>query len=105
MFHSPILFSLLVPIVNIYDSGVVVWEGQLPNERVNDTSEALNVFSTCEIDLFFGENLFSSCELIIFKFMSLTHEAVFIHSLGFNRFPFRIFAVDNNLDRQVLYEL
>ena len=101
MFNSLSPLSLFIPVVNIYDSCMIFRVRKLPNERINDTSEAFNVFSTREIYFFLRKNFLCSSILIIFEIIHLSYPAILFHSLGFWWLPLWIFTIDNNLHRHV----
>jgi hypothetical protein len=52
MFNSLSSLNLFVPVVYVYDSRVILWIRKLANERIDDASEAFNIFSPCIIDFF-----------------------------------------------------
>jgi hypothetical protein len=52
MFNSLSSFNLFIPVVDVYDSSVVFWIRKLAYERIDDASEAFNIFSPCIIDFF-----------------------------------------------------
>jgi hypothetical protein len=81
MFDSLGSFNLLVPVVNVYDSCMILWVRKLPYERINDASEAFNIFSPCIINFFLREYFLCCSELIVFLIYNTSHSTIFFHSL------------------------
>jgi hypothetical protein len=81
MFNSLSSFNLFVPVVYVYDRCVIFWVRKLPYERIDDASEAFNIFSPCIIDFFLREYFLCSSELIVFLIYNTSHSSIFFHSL------------------------